>query len=79
MINNNANRLQTYFYLLSKYIVPWKTSYLNIFDLSLSILCTFKVTLVVFADVFEEYYIVAIIMDPFHTSFLATYILDIPC
>ena len=33
--------------------------------------CTFKVNLVVFADVFEEYYIFAIIMDPFQTSFLA--------
>ena len=56
------------------YIVPWKTTYLNIFYLSLSISCTFKVTLVVFADVFEEYYIFAIIMDPFQTSFLAPFL-----
>ena len=34
-----------------------ENNYLNIFYLSLSISCTFKVTLVVFADVFEEYYI----------------------
>ena len=79
MINNNAHRLQTYFYPLSKYIVPLKTSYLNIFYLSLSIACTFKVTLVVFADVFEEYYIFAIIMDPFQTSFLAPCIINTPC
>ena len=47
--------------------------------LSLFISYTFKVTFVVFADVFEELYIFSIIMDPFHTSFLAPYILNTPC
>ena len=48
-------------------------------QLSLSISCNFRDTLVVFADVFEEYYIFAIIIDPFQTSFLAPCILNTPC
>ena len=62
-----------------KYSVPWKTSVLNIFNLALFISCTLEVILVVFADVFEEYYIFAIVMDPFQTSCLAPCILNTPC
>ena len=51
-----------------------KTSYKDILNRSLFISCTFKVTMVVFADVFEEFYIFAIIMDPF----LAPHILNTP-
>ena len=47
---------QTFFSPVSKYIVPWKTSYLNILNISLYISFTFKVTLVAFADVFEDYF-----------------------
>ena len=52
---------------------------LDIFNLSLFLSCTFKVTLVLFADVFEEFFIFAVIMDPFRTSLLAPYILNIVC
>ena len=64
------------------YIVSWKTSYLNILSLNLSllILCTFKVTINdSFADVFEDFYIFAVMKDPFQTSFLVPYILNTPC
>ena len=65
---------------LSKYIVPWKTSYLNILNLSLLISNTFIVTFVVFTDVFlEKKNIFAILMDLFQTSFLAPCILNTPC
>ena len=37
--------------------MPWKTSYPNVLNLSLFISCSFKVTMVVFGYVFEEYYI----------------------
>ena len=52
---------------------------LDIFNLSLFLSCTFKVTLVVFADVFEEFFILAVIMDLFRTLLLAPYILNIVC
>ena len=45
-----------------------KTSYLDILNLSLFISCSIRVTMVVFADLFEEFYIFAVIMDPFQTS-----------
>ena len=38
-----------------------------------------KVTMVVFADFFEESYIFAVIMDPFQMSILAPYILNTTC
>ena len=34
---------------------------------------------VVFTDIFEEFYIFAVILDPFQTSFLAPYILNTLC
>ena len=58
---------------MSKCIVQWKTSYLDILNLSLFITWTFKVIMVVFTDIFEEFYIFAVIIDPFQTSFLALY------
>ena len=44
---------------------------LDILNLSIFLSCTFKVILVVFVDVFEEFFIFAVIMDPFRTSLLA--------
>ena len=62
---------------LSKYIVQWKKSYLDIFNPSLFLSFTFKVTMFgVFPDVFDEFYIFAVIMGPFQTSFLEPYILN---
>ena len=54
----------------------WKTAYLDIFDLSPFISCTLIVTLVIFANVFEELYIFRGIMNPFQTSFLMPYIIN---
>ena len=34
--------------------------------------------MVVLSEVFEEFYIFVVIMDPFQTSFLAPYILNTP-
>ena len=57
-----------------------KTSYLNILNLSLFISCTFKVPIVVFVDVSEEFYTFAAIAGPFRTSFLVRpIILNTPC
>ena len=64
---------------MNKYVVQWKRRFLSIINLALFISCTFKVILVVFVDVFEEFYIFAFIMDPFQTSFLAPCILNTPC
>ena len=50
---------------------------LDIFNLSFFLSWTFKVTLVVFADVFKFFLIFAVIMDLFRTSSLAPYILSI--
>ena len=55
--------INTFLLSVLKYIVPWKTNL--IFLYSYHVLS--KVTLVVFADIFEELYIV----DSFLTSFLA--------
>ena len=50
---------------MSKYnVCHEKKSFLDIFNFSLFLSYTFKVTMVVFADVFEEFYIFAAAMDP---------------
>ena len=46
-----------------------KTSYLDIFNLFIFLSCTMKVTNGSFADLFDELYISAVIMDPFQTFF----------
>ena len=43
------------------------------------ILCIFKVILVVYLDVFDEYYIFAMIVDPYQTSFVASLFQNTPC
>ena len=69
-MNSKANRLQTYLSsLFCKCIVPRKTRYLNILNLSLFPSCSFKVTMVVFAEFFEEFYNFAVIIDSFQMSF----------
>ena len=55
------------------------SGFLDIFNLSQLLSSSFKVTLVVFADVFEEFLIFAVIMDLFRTSLLAPYILNSVC
>ena len=69
IININENRLLIYFSSLSKYIVPWKTSYQGIFNLFFLHHVLLKPPMVVFADVFEEFYTFAVITEPFRTSF----------
>ena len=60
-------------------MVQCKRSYLNIFNLSLVLPCIFKVTMVFFTDILEEFYILAVIIDPLPNVFvkLTTYILKL--
>ena len=55
-----------------------KISYLDILDLSLFIPCPFKVTMVVFAYVFEEFNMFAN-NGPLPNVIFAPYILNTPC
>ena len=41
---------------LCKYLVPWKTSYPDIFNLSLFLLCIFKDTIIVFAIFLKNFF-----------------------
>ena len=52
---NDLSALNTF--LLSKNMVPWKRSYLNIFNLSLFLIMYFEVTLVFFFPTFKENFI----------------------
>ena len=52
---NDLSALNTF--LLSKNMVPWKRSYLNIFNLSLFLIVYFEVTLVFFFPTFKENFI----------------------
>ena len=83
MINSNANRLETYFTSVSKFIKECKRCYLNfwtylIFLYSYHVLSK-SLYMEVFSEVFEEFYIFAVIMDPFRTSLLAPCVLNIFC
>ena len=60
-----------------QHIKTWKTSYLDILNLTLFISCTFKVPIVVFVDVSEEFYTFAAIVNVIFSA--ALYILNIPC
>ena len=55
---------------MSKYIIPWKTNYLDRFNFSLFLSSTFKVTRLVLLKLLKNFYIFAVIMDPFQTSIL---------
>ena len=69
---NDLSALNTF--LLSKNMVPWKRSYLNIFNLSLFLIMYFEVTLVFFFPTFKRILYLTVIMDPFETSFLSPHI-----
>ena len=56
---------------------PWKRNYLD--SWTYLIFLNSKVSLVVIADVFEEFLIFAVMMDLFRTSLLAPYILNSVC